>query len=62
MQKQNLIRLLIITIGVLILIAGGAVGGIRNPSYDPNSLRVCMIIAGFIITAIGVFITNDKLN
>ena len=62
MQKQNLIRLLIITIGVLILIAGGAVGGIQSPSYDPTSLRVCMIIAGFIITAIGVFITNDKLN
>ena len=62
MQKRNLIRLLIITIGVLIPIAGGAVGGIRNPSYDPTTLGVCMTFAGFIITAIGVFITNDKLN
>jgi hypothetical protein len=62
MQKRNLIRLLIIAIGVLILIAGGAVGGIQSPSYDPNALGVCMIIAGFIITATGVFISNDKLN
>lgn len=62
MQKQNLIRLLIIAAGVLILIAGGAVGGIRNPSYDPTTLGVCMTFAGFIITATGVFISNDKLN
>lgn len=62
MQKRNLIRLLIITIGVLILIEGGAVGSIRSPSYDLTSLSACMIIAGFIITAIGVFITNNKLK
>lgn len=62
MQKQNLIRLSIIVIGILILIAGGAVGGIQNSSYDPTSLRVCMIIAGLIVTAIGLAISNDKLN
>lgn len=62
MQKQNLIRMSIIVIGILILIAGGAVGGIQNPSYDPTSLRVCMIIAGLIVTAIGLAISNDKLN
>lgn len=62
MQKQNLIRLSIIVIGILVLIGGGVVGGIQNPSYDPTSLRACMIIAGLIITAIGLAISNDKLN
>lgn len=62
MQKQNLIRMLIIAAGILFLIAGGAVGGIQNPSYDPTTLGVCVTFAGFIITAIGVFITKDKLN
>ena len=62
MHKQNLIRLLIIAIGVLILITGGAVGGIQSPSYDSTTLGLCMTFAGFIITAIGAFITKDKLN
>ena len=62
MKKQNLIRLSIIVIGILILIAGGAVGGIQSPSYDPTSLRACMIIADLLIIGTGLFISNDKLN
>lgn len=62
MQKQNLIRMLIIAAGILVQIGGGVVGGIQNSSYDPTSLRACMIIAGLIVTAIGLAISNDKLN
>ena len=62
MQKQNLIRLLIITIGVLILIAGRAVGGIQNPAYAPSFLSTRMTVAGIIVIPIGLFIPNDKLH
>ena len=58
MQKQNLIRLLIIAIGVLILIAGGAVGGIQNPAYDPSFLSTRMTVAGIIVIPIGLYHTD----